>query len=851
MSILFISHSSKDNAQAIALSQWLTSSGWPDQFLDLDPERGIVGGERWEEALHQAASRCDAVLFLISQNWLSSPWCRKEFALAQKLGKQIFGVLIDETPIADVPSECTSTWQLVDLHSGADHGQAREVILPNGDKAFVYFSETGLRRLKAGLAKSGFDPQFFLWPPANEPNRAPYRGLLPMEAEDAGIFFGREASLIELLVALRTLREAAPPRFISILGASGAGKSSFLRAGVLPRLQRDERHFYPLPIVRPNQAVMSGRDGLINCLLKALTQEQLTEPLGISRAQIRAAVEGGSATVLPLLNELTEKVTLPLLSGESVASVPTLVLPLDQAEELFTCEGKDEARQFLQLLRELLTVSTANILVVATIRSDAYELLQTAKPLEGIRQHTASLPPLPSGAYQQVIEGPAQLLASSGRKLFIEPQLTRQLLEDLDKGGAKDALPLLAFTLERLYPEYGGDGDLKLNEYCEMGGIQGAIEQAVESAIQAAMRDPNVPSNKDECLKLLRRGLIPWLAGIDPATQQPRRRVAKLHEIPEEARTLICYFVEMRLLATDQNEDGETTIEPAHESLLRQWQRLRGWLNENAAALAILENLKAACRDWEASARDASWLTHSQGRLDYAETLLNRKEFKGYASKNEREYLAQCRAAQEGGQLYEDEQKNKALEESKKLAAAQNHLVKRTRLGLYSALCLVAIVTLMAIWAIKNDLQTQNHLAKAHTVLERVRSRLYLLDYDINELLEGHVPENERQPIIQHLNEVTQVIEAYKPADNDKQKKVSALIDKAKIILQSDQGNLQEALRYVTQAKKRFTEIVEQNPADSQAQKDLKLSQSMISEIQVRLSLTDAQPTASENANAD
>ena len=84
--------------------------------------------------------------------------------------------------------------------------------------------------------RAGLDARFFQWPPEDDPDRPPYRGMRPLEAEDAGIFFGREAPTIEALDRLRGLSEAAPPRFLVILGASGAGKSSFLRAGLLPRL---------------------------------------------------------------------------------------------------------------------------------------------------------------------------------------------------------------------------------------------------------------------------------------------------------------------------------------------------------------------------------------------------------------------------------------------------------------------------------------------------------------------------------------------------------------------------------------------------------------------------------------
>ena len=92
MSRLFLSHSSDNNAEAVAIRDWLAGEGWTDVFLDVDPDRGITPGERWERALNQAASRCEAVLFLISRLWLNSRWCIKEFNLAHKLNKRMSGL---------------------------------------------------------------------------------------------------------------------------------------------------------------------------------------------------------------------------------------------------------------------------------------------------------------------------------------------------------------------------------------------------------------------------------------------------------------------------------------------------------------------------------------------------------------------------------------------------------------------------------------------------------------------------------------------------------------------------------------------------------------------------------------
>ncbi|MCB1500359.1 MAG: toll/interleukin-1 receptor domain-containing protein [Bauldia sp.] len=681
MARIFLSHSSANNAVALAVRDWLVSEGWDDLFLDVDPSRGIVGGERWERALNEAANRCEAVLFLVSRAWLGSQWCLREFHLAQKLNKQMFGILVEPVPMADIPAEVKNTWQLVDLASGADHAMFR-VVLPDGAEEHVTLSKSGLARLKAGLAKAGLDARFFPWPPEDDPDRPPYRGMRPLEAEDAGIFFGREASTIAALDRLRGLADAAPPRFVVVLGASGAGKSSYLRAGLLPRLQRDDRHFLPLPIVRPERAALSGDTGLLRSLEAAAKAQGLRR----SRADIKSAIAAGAPAVAALLGDLAEAARPPALGEDTPPAPPRIVLSIDQGEELFLTEGGEEADAFLRLVHDLVTDPTSNLIVLVTIRSDAYERLQIAPALEGVRQETLSLPPMPRGAYQTVIEGPAARLRDTARALRIEPALTAALLTDIEEGGAKDALPLLAFTLERLYLEYGGDGDLRLDEYEDLGRIRGSINAAVEGALKAADGDPAVPRDRTAREALLRRALIPWLAGIDPETGSPRRRVARLSEIPEEARPLIAHLIDARLLATDRNaETGETTVEPAHEALLRQWGLLQGWLEQDFAVLSNLEAVRRAARDWEANARDDAWLTHAGGRLEDAEALLSRDDLARSLDAADRAYLAAARAI-------DTARRNRELEEARKLAEAervaaerQRQVAARTRVGLVAA----------------------------------------------------------------------------------------------------------------------------------------------------------------------
>ena len=645
MSRIFLSHSSVNNAEAVGLRDWLGCEGWKDEiFLDLDPQRGIAAGERWERALNEAANRCEAVLFLVSKAWLRSGWCLKEFHLAHHLNKRLFGVLIEDLQIGELPEELAGTWQIVRLATGRDHVMLRAVLPITHQEAHVTFSAEGLQRLKHGLEEAGLDARYFAWPPQGDPNRPPYRGLRPLEAEDAGIFFGRDGPIVEALDRLRGLRETTPPRLLVILGASGAGKSSFLRAGLFPRLKRDDRNFLPLAIIRPERAAISGETGLLSALEGAFAAAHIPKP----RADLRAVIHVGAAKLKPLLQTLADKATQMASDSGAKPKPPVLVLSIDQGEELFLAEAQDEAKPFLALLRDLLTDDAPAIIAVFTIRSDNYERLQLTEELEGVRQNMLSLSAMPKGSYAEVVKGPARRLEGTPRALDIEDALVDALLADIEAGGAKDALPLLAFTLERLYGEYHAGGNLKLAHYDALGRVKGSIEAAVERALKAADAEPAIPKDRAARLKLLRRGLIPWLAGIDPDSGAPRRRVARLSEIPAEARPLIQHLVEQRLLATDVNKDmGEATIEPAHEALLRQWGLLEGWLTEDAGLLAVLEGVKRASRDWTANNRGRAWLTHATDRLEAAERLSARPDLAANLEPTDRQYLAACRKAEE------------------------------------------------------------------------------------------------------------------------------------------------------------------------------------------------------------
>ena len=404
---IFLSHSSKDNFAAVAIGQWLKEEGWDDAFLDLDPAQGIHPGERWERALYDHASDCEAVIFTVSRSWLASDWCRREYDLTRKLNKRLLVVLIDEIALADLPAYLTGTHQAVSLASGEDHRVFSATMPVTHEQGHVTFSREGLARLKSGLTQAGLDPRFFAWPPANDPDRALYRGLEPLDGVDAGVFFGRDGPIIEALDALRGLRDARkaaavhhPRRFRRrkiVVSARGSA------AAACPR----QSHFLILPIVRPERAAIGGPNGLVAAIAAAAEQAKLP----IARANIREAVEHGADRLREVLRWVC--------SRPAAESAPTVVLAIDQAEELFRPEGLAEGEKLLALLRELGGIDDPPLVAIFAIRTDAYDALEQAKSLEGVRQHTYALLPMPRGAYQTVIEGPAKRLVESARKFAI------------------------------------------------------------------------------------------------------------------------------------------------------------------------------------------------------------------------------------------------------------------------------------------------------------------------------------------------------------------------------------------------------------------------------------------------
>jgi len=677
VSRVFLSHSSLDSREATAVKAWLIEHepGLAEEiFLDLDPHTGIRPGERWRQALQRANSRCEAVICLLSKHWEASRECQAEFRYAETLNKTILCARLE--PLAD--TGITSEWQRCDLFTG--DGLVADITVDNGEP--VRLASDGMQRLLEALRALGIGAEHFPWPPPGDPGRAPYRGWAPLTEADAAVFFGRDAQILRGLDVLHGMRTSGVESLLVILGPSGAGKSSFLRAGLLPRLHRDDRRFLPLPIVRPERAALTGEHGMAQAVHSLRTDLGLREPMlgEIKNACLTPHVE----QLRGWLEEARQVARTRLFDVAAEQPAPTLVLPVDQAEELFNADAGPQAPQFLELVAALVQHEagvTPAMIVAMTIRADRYEPLQIAPELAGV--HSAvfdELKPMPPAGHSEVITGPARRATAAGHRLVVEPALVERLLTEAAEGA--DALPLLALTLERLYRDFGDDGDLTVAEYESMGGMAQVVQTEVDKLLDNDKRHAQ--------LDMLHDAFIPWLATINPGNDQPMRRLARWDDLPVASRPLIQAMVEKRLLVKD-TRDGQTVVEVALESLLRQWRELAAWLRDEAQSLKDADSIERAAADWRASGRNESWLLEGS-RLVHAEALAVKPGFRSRLDPT-RDFLQASRTRENDRVEAEQRRRTAELEAAQRHAAAMR---KRSKV-LIAVLAVTAIVAVMAV----------------------------------------------------------------------------------------------------------------------------------------------------------
>lgn len=566
MAAIFISHSSKDAALAAELQRRLHQQGHRSIFLDFDPAGGIPAGRDWERELYMRLRACRAMIVLCSEHTMSSRWCFAEITHAKAMGKPLFPIKIAE---CEIDSVLTSR-QAIDL---------------------VRDGEAGYERLWAGLKAAGIDAgTSFDW----DGKRPPYPGLMAFDEQDAAVFFGRGGDIQETLERLHRLRRFGGPRLLIVLGPSGSGKSSLVRAGVLPRLRRDPDRWLVLEAFRPRTDPLRE---LAIVFARAFTGYGRPRdwPSVHRLLTVAAASDPPRGAVLA---ELAAE--LQIASGRRDSRV---VLTLDQVEELLGAASPGGSDQLLNLLRAALDGDDCPLLVLGTMRSDFLGQLQEHPAVRGLAFDDIRIGPMSADGLVEVINGPARVAG-----IDIEPGLTEALIEDTE---TQDALPLLAYTLRELYERFGADRRLEIDEYREqLGGLAASVATAAEAQLAAC-----VPVDE----RALRDAFLAMVR-IDEEGHYARRPV-RWADLPGSLRTTLDRFVHSRLLISS-GDGGEPMLEVAHEALFRSWGRLRSWLDEDRELLLWQQRMRSSVDEWLRADRESAALLRG-GRLSEARRWLD------------------------------------------------------------------------------------------------------------------------------------------------------------------------------------------------------------------------------------
>jgi WD40 repeat protein/class 3 adenylate cyclase/energy-coupling factor transporter ATP-binding protein EcfA2 len=449
-------------------------------------------------------------------------------------------------------------------------------------------------------------------------SRNPYKGLRAFAEDDSEDFFGREAMTEHLVVRL------AQTRFLAVVGPSGSGKSSVVRAGLVPRLRQgalpgSERWYvvemFPgaYPLEELEAALLRAADSAPAGLLEQLEQDER----GLLRAVKRLLADDQSE----------------------------LMLVVDQLEEAFTLV-EDEARrtQFLALLERAVTDPHARLRVVVTLRADFYD-----RPLlysgfaELLRDYVEAVVPLRAEEFERAIAGPAERVGAR-----FESGLLAELVADVaDEPGA---LPLLQYALTELYERREGS-TLTHDAYRAVGGVSGALAGRAEEIYNAL----------GEAAQDAARQLFLRLVTLGEGAEDTRRRVERTElasmEVDQDALAeAIQEFGAWRLLSFDRDpRSGTPTIEVAHEALMREWARFRRWIDSGREQVRLHRRLAAAAREWTAADREPSYLLRGSnlaqfellaGESTIALTELEREFVEASTAANELELARQQRQNQ-------------------------------------------------------------------------------------------------------------------------------------------------------------------------------------------------------------
>jgi len=468
----------------------------------------------------------------------------------------------------------------------------------------------------------------------------PYKGLYYFDESDAELFFGRE-ELTQTLLNHVNHGVVANQRFLAVVGASGSGKSSVVRAGLIPALRwQPPSSGWPVFVVTPTAHPLD--------ILAASLQGNATHSLSL-----RKYVDDLSRQPETLSESLMQ------IAKETGAAHPVLVV--DQFEELFTlCRNETEQADFVDNLLTAALQPEGVAIIIIVLRADFYahcarfDLLRQA-----LSKHQEYIGAMTARELRCAIEEPAQR-----DHWEFEEGLIDLLLHDVGADAGQEpepgALPLLSHALLTTWQRRRGR-KLTISGYIASGGIRGAIAETAEAVFQDQLAPEQRVIARQVFLRLTE-------LGDETTTADTRRRVSfdELTSKPEDreqVHEVLMTLADARLITTDEN-----TAEVAHEALIREWPTLRSWIFENRESLRLHRHLTEAAQEWESLDRDPGGL-YRGARL--AQVLEWSQIHGDDLNLLERAFLDASRSLAEQESIERETQRQEALEIAQKLAETE------------------------------------------------------------------------------------------------------------------------------------------------------------------------------------
>ncbi len=560
---VFISYNSLDHETVVRVAEALRGRGLTP-YLD---RWYLVPGVSWVDALERPLASCRSAAIFLGLHGLGR-WQQRErdLALDRQAKDPSFPVIPVLLPGADPPLGFLSLNTWVDL---------RKEVAPEAIEIL-------------SLAIQGQAPGADLAERIAATRNAicPYRGLRPFREEDEAFFCGREAFTNKLVNAVNQRN------LIALVGASGSGKSSVVRAGLVPNLRRRRDFIWEFITIRPqDRPIYNLAAGLIPLLDPQLSEiDQLQETSKLA----------GSLTDGPLaLRDVVEKVLA------KQPGTDRLLLVVDQWEELYTLCNDDAVRQrFIAQLIEAAAIG--NFYVILTLRADFYDHVVDNRMLsDRLGDGVVNIGPMTRDELSRSITEPA---AKNG--LRFEDGLVGRILDDV--GREPGNLPLMEFLLTELW-EKRQDLELELTAYEAIGGVRRAIAEQAEKTFERLANDAEREAARSALLALV----VPGEGTVDT------RRRAVLDDLTAPERAVIAKFTADRLLVTTRDPSGRDVVEVGHEALIREWDQLRKWVNEDREFLRILRKIEQDEAGWQTGGQDPSLLLPAGRRLAEAEELVS------------------------------------------------------------------------------------------------------------------------------------------------------------------------------------------------------------------------------------